>query len=182
MPPDIVLRVIDQLRELGRTILNARRKRDNSAPTRGRERLLVETLMELGQADQSQQIPLVDGENLFERPALRLGITQLPVRPGKVHPQWGSLRIALAGDLEVLCCRPGVFLLQCVEAKRIARGRLLAVYSEHSREMLPRPVRLTGLTRPMRLDEVLLNILGHAAELRPAGAPGQAGRSPARDG
>ena len=35
MPPDIVLRVIDQLRELGRTILNARRKRDNSASSSG---------------------------------------------------------------------------------------------------------------------------------------------------
>jgi hypothetical protein len=163
LPSDIVLRVIDQPRELRGAIFDSRGKRNDGAPALRSERLLPKALVKLSEADERQQVALIKRKTLLQRRPLRLLIPKLAVRAGEVQPERRRLWVATAGDREMFGRRARVASLQRIQAERVPGGRLLTVDCEDGFEVLPGNVRPAGPPGAMRLCKELLDAAGHEA-------------------
>ena len=122
-----------------------------------RRGLLAQPFVQLGKADQGEQVGLVDGEGLLERRPLAVGIAELAAGRRQVDPQRQLAGIALAGDFEMPRGRGCVGPRQRVDAQPIAGRGLLIVDRQHGFEMAPRLVARARSKRVLRLGQMLID-------------------------
>ncbi len=156
----ILLGVGEDAGELGRRITNARPERKDRGPALGGGGLFVEALMELGDADQRQEVGLVDPERALEGAAFGLAIAEDSLGRREVDPVRALGRLALAGNFEMGRGGRRVGPCEGLRAKPVAGRRFRLVDRERGLEMGSRLVDQARLAGALRVREMLLNAAG----------------------
>ena len=117
----------EYVRKFARRLLDRRRKGEDRAPPLRRLHFLAMPFVQLREADQSEEVALVDGKRLLQRFALGLGIAKLAISGGEIDQKFGGRRVGLTGLLEIFGRRqrvsgPERFESEPIRLSGIVRG------------------------------------------------------------
>ena len=157
---NILLRVPQNLGELGRWVIDARRYGQDGRPAPGRLPIFSEPFVNLRDPDQRQKVGLIDRQRLLERGPLTLGLAEGPTGRRKIDPVRPFAGLAFTRHFKMHDRCPRVGPRQSIGAKPIAGGRLLVVKHQHCFEMVSRIVAAAPLASALPFGEVLLDRAG----------------------
>ena len=120
--------------------------------------------MKLGDADQREEVGLIDGERFLERGPFALGIPEDAAGRREIDPVRRFARLALARDLEMGGSGAGVRPREGIGTEPIAGRGFFAVEGENRFEMGAGGVAESRVTSALRSGQLLPDTVGrHAA-------------------